>query len=430
VASDTTRTGTGGTGAGDASGAEATGRRARRQVPPGDPHVDDLVQRVLDEGFLAGDPFPDLARLRRQAPVAHHSPTGAWVLSRHADVTAASRDPATFCSGRGILLMEIGAEYDSPPTMMHTDPPAHTRYRKLVQPAFAPSAMRGLEAVIAERARRAVAALPEGEAVDVVAELAVPFPLRVISDLLGIPEDDWPRFYEWSEAAIPGATDWPPERVAELMGEMVGYLLETAAARRAQPQDDVISLLATVEVDGDTLDDTELAMFLVQLLVAGNETTRNALSGGLVAFSEHPAEWARLRADPASVDRAVDEVLRWTTPVVYFMRTTTRPVTVRGVDLPAGTPVVLHYLAANRDEDEFGPTADRFDIARSPNHHVAFGSGPHFCLGAALARIELRSMLVALADRFASIAPAGEVERSMSLVIAGVRRAPLVLGTG
>ena len=389
--------------------------------------TDDLVTRVLDEGFLAGDPFPHLARLRAEAPVAHHAPSGAWVLSRHADVTAASRDPATFCSGKGILLMEIGAEYDSPPTMMHTDPPAHTRYRKLVQPAFSPSVMRALDAVIAERARVAVAALPAGEPVDVVAELAVPFPLRVISDLLGIAEDDWPRFYEWSEAAIPGATDWPQERIAELMGEMVTYLLSTAAARRADPQDDVISLLATVEVDGDTLDDTELAMFLVQLLVAGNETTRNALSGGLVAFAERPDQWARLRGDPALLGTAVDEVLRWTTPVVYFMRTTTREVTVGDVTLPPATPVVLHYLAANRDEAEFGPDADRFDIGRDPNHHVAFGSGPHYCLGAALARIELRAMLTALADRFAAVEPAGPVERSMSLVIAGVRRAPLLL---
>ena len=387
-----------------------------------------LVARVLDEGFLAGDPFPDLARLRAEAPVARHAETGAWVLTRHADVTAASRDPQTYCSGKGILLMEIGAAYDTPPTMMHTDPPAHTRYRKLVQPAFAPSVMRKLDEVISERARRAVAALPAGAPVDVVGELAVPFPLRVISDLLGIPEDDWPRFYEWSEAAIPGATDWPPERTAELMGEMVTYLLATAADRRADPRDDVISLLATVEVDGDRLDDTELAMFLVQLLVERNETTRNALSGGLVAFAQHPDQWARLRAAPGLTDTAVEEVLRWTTPVVYFMRTTTREVTIRGTSLPAGTPVVLHYLAANRDEAEFGPTAARFDITRDPNHHVAFGSGPHFCLGAALARIELRAMLDALAARFASIEPAGPVERSMSLVIAGVRRAPLVLG--
>jgi cytochrome P450 len=395
----------------------------------------DLTGPVLDEGFLAGDPFPHLARLRAEAPVAHDADRGLWVLSRHVDVTRASRDPATFCSAKGILVQEIGAEYDSPPTMMHTDPPAHTRYRKLVQPAFAPSVMRALERSVRERAERAVDALPAGEPIDVVADLAVPFPLRVISDLLGIPEDDWARFYEWSEAAIPGATDWPQERIAELMGEMVAYLLSTASSRRDDPQDDVISLLATVEVDGDRLDDTELAMFLVQLLVAGNETTRNALSGGLVAFSENPEQWDRLRttssgapaATETTLDTAVDEVLRWTTPVVYFMRTTTRDVELSGTTVPAGSPVVLHYMAANRDEAEFGPTAGAFDVARSPNHHLAFGSGPHFCLGAALARVELRAMLDALATRYISIEPAGDVERSMSLVIAGVRRAPLVL---
>jgi cholest-4-en-3-one 26-monooxygenase len=386
-----------------------------------------LVGPVLDEGFLAGDPFPHLARLRATAPVAYAADPGAWVLSRHADVAAASRDPATFCSGRGILLSEIGTTYDTPPTMMHTDPPAHTRYRRLVQPAFAPGVMRAVEAAIRARAARAVAELPAGEPIDVVADLAVPFPLRVISDLLGVPEDDWPRFYEWSEAAVPGATDWPEERILELMGEMVGYLLATAEARRADPRADVISRLAThVGDDGDRLDDAELAMFLVQLLVAGNETTRNALSGGLVAFAAHPDQWAAVAGSPAVLDGAVEEVLRWTTPVVYFMRTTTAEVTVGGRTIPAGSPVVLHYLSANRDEAEFGPTADRFDIARAPNHHLAFGSGPHFCLGAALARIELRAMLAELRARFATVVPAGEVERSMSLVIAGVKRAPLV----
>jgi cytochrome P450 len=392
-----------------------------------DPTDPALIGPVLDEGFLAGDPFPLLARLRAEAPVAYAADLGAWVLARHADVSAASRDPATFRSGGGILLSEIGSSYDSPPTMMHTDPPAHTRYRKLVQPAFAPSVMRPLEAAIRGRAARAVAGLPVGEPVDVVAELAVPFPLRVIADLLGVPEDEWARFYEWSEAAIPGATDWPEERILELMGEMVGFLLSTAAERRARPADDVISLLATVEVDGERLDDAELAMFLVQLLVAGNETTRNALSGGLVAFADRPDQWAALRARPDSIDSTVEEVLRWTTPVVYFMRTTTRGVEMGGRAIPAGSPVVLHYLSANRDEAEFGPTADRFAIDRAPNHHLAFGSGPHFCLGAALARIELRAMFEALAGRFARVEPAGPVERSMSLVIAGVRRAPLTL---
>jgi cytochrome P450 len=402
-----------------------------------------LTSPVFDEGFLAGEPHAHLARLRAAAPVALDDEHGVWVVSGHPEVTTALRDPATFCSRRGILLSEIGVEYETPPTMMHTDPPDHTRYRKLVQPAFSPAAIRELEPSIQARAEAAVAALgvdgassafgssgadgAVGEPVDVVAELAVPFPLQVIADLLGIPDDDWPRFYEWSEAAIPGATDLSPDETATLMGEMVTYLLGVAAERRAEPRGDVVSRLANVTLDGDRLSDSELGMFLVQLLVAGNETTRNALSGALVAFAEHPDQWERLRADPTLVPTAVEEILRWTSPVAYFLRTTTRDVELGGCALPAGAPTMLLYLAANRDEREFGPTAGRFDVGRDPNHHLAFGSGPHFCLGAHLARVELRLMLGALLARVQRFELAGEVERSMSLVIAGVRRAPLLL---
>jgi cytochrome P450 len=393
---------------------------------------------LFEDGFLADDPHPHLARLRAEAPVAFDEAHGVWVLSRHAEVSVAARDPATFCSRRGILLSEIGVEYETPPTMMHTDPPDHTRYRKLVQPAFSPSAIRAWEPAIRARAEAGVASLldavagADGGPVDVVADLAVPFPLQVIADLLGIPDDDWPRFYEWSEAAIPGATDWPEEKVLELMGEMVSYLLAVAADRRASPRDDVVSRLATAAPDGDVLDDAELGMFLVQLLVAGNETTRNALSGALLALAENPDQWAALQAAVAAGDQAwlataVEEVLRWTTPVAYFLRTTTRPVELGGATLPEGAPTMLLYLSANRCEQEFGPTADRFDLARTPNHHLAFGSGPHFCLGAALARVELRVMLETLATRLTALAPAGPPERSMSLVIAGLRRAPLTL---
>ena len=412
--------------------------------------VDDaLTAPVFDPGFLAGEPFAHLARLRTEAPVAFDRQHGVWVLSGHPEVLAAARDPAAFCSRRGILLSEIGVEYPSPPTIMHTDPPDHTRYRKLVQPAFSPAAIRAEAPSIRARAEAAVAHLvavasgasgasgastvsgvPAGDGeqpVDVVAELAVPFPLQVIADLLGIPDEDWPRLYEWSEAAIPGATDLPEEQVAELMGDMVTYLLAVAGQRRAEPRDDVASRLATVTLDGDQLDDAELAMFLVQLLVAGNETTRNALSGGLVAFAQNPGQWDRLRSDPDLLPTAVEEVLRWTSPVAYFLRTTTREVALGGRTIPEGSPTMLLYLSANRDEREFGPTAGAFDIGRQPNHHLAFGSGPHFCLGAELARSELRIMLEVLARRVERFELGGPVERSMSLVIAGVRHAPLVL---
>ncbi len=390
-----------------------------------------LTAPLLDPAFYAGDPFPLYARLRAEAPVARNDTLGLWVASRHAEVTAASRDPATFCSGQGIMVFEIGAEYPTPPTMMHTDPPDHTRYRALVQPGFRPTFMRALEGPIRERTRALVERIEPGTPVDAVAELAVPLPLQVISDLLGVPEDEWPRFFRWSEAAIPGATDWPEEERAALSAEMVEYLLAAAADRRGVPRDDIISELAAAEVDGDRLTDAELAMFLVQLLVAGNETTRNMMSGGLVAFAEHPGEWERLaeRAGAGAgraLPRAVEEMLRWTTPVVSFMRTTTREVELGGRRLGAGEPVLMLYASANRDEEVFGPTAERFDAGRDPNPHVAFGFGAHFCIGAVLARVEGRILLEELLARFGSVAPAGPAERTASPVIAGVRSAPLV----
>ena len=272
-----------------------------------------------------------------------------------------------------------------------------------------------------------------GVPVDIVRDLAVPLPLQVISDLLGVPEEEWPTFFRWSEAVIPGATDWPEEERARLSMDMVTYLLAAAADRRVSPRDDIISELGAAEVDGDRLTDAELGMFLVQLLVAGNETTRNMMSGGLVGFAEHPGQWeALVQRSDAGTNRAlplaVEEMLRWTTPVVAFMRTTTRTTELGGRTLGADEPVLMLYASANRDEDAFGPTAPLFDAARDPNPHVAFGFGAHFCIGAVLARVEGRILLEELLARFGSVAPAGDVVRAASPVIAGVKSAPLVFG--
>jgi cytochrome P450 len=393
----------------------------------------DLTAPLLDPEFYAGDPFPLYARLRSEAPVARNDSLGFWVASRHADVVTVSRDPATYCSSRGIMVFEIGSEYPTPPTMMHTDPPDHTRYRNLVQPGFRPSFMRALEDGVRARTVALVDRIEPGKPVDIVSEVAVPLPLQVISDLLGVPEEEWPRFFRWSEAVIPGATDWPEEERMALSGEMVEYLLAAAADRRTNPGDDIISELGAAEVDGDRLTDAELAMFLVQLLVAGNETTRNTMSGGLVGFAEAPGEWEALRARagssvPRAIPLAVEEMLRWTTPVVAFMRTTTTATELGGQQLDAGDPVLMLYASANRDESVFGPTADRFEAARDPNPHVAFGFGPHFCIGAVLARLEGRILLEELLARFGSVESAGPVVRTASPVIAGVRSAPLVFG--
>jgi cytochrome P450 len=390
----------------------------------------ELAARVLDPGLYASDPHPLFARLRAEAPVAWNEELGFWAVSRHADVSAIGFDHETFCASRGILVEEIGVHYESPPTMMHTDPPAHTRYRRLVQPGFKPSVVRALEPAIRARARALVERLDGGETIDIVQRLSVPLPLQVISEIMGLPVEDWERFYEWSEAVIPGATDWPEERRNQLQGEMITFLLELTQQRRAEPTGDVLSELARAEVEGDQLSEAELAMFLVQLLVAGNETTRNLISGGLVALAENPGQWQKMAEDRALLPTAVEEMLRWTTPVVSFMRTATKDTELSGVAIAAGEPVLMLYASANRDEEVFGPNAASFEVSRQPNPHIAFGFGNHFCLGAALARLEARLVFDELLDRFEGVVMAGEVERSGSSVIAGVRRAELSFSSG
>jgi cytochrome P450 len=385
----------------------------------------ELAAGILAAGLYADDPHPLFTRLRAEAPVAWNEEHGFWAVTRHADVSAIGFDHETFCAGRGILVEEIGVTYETPPTMMHTDPPAHTRYRRLVQPGFKPSVVRALEPAIRARAAALVDGITAGVAVDVVPALSVPLPLQVISEIMGLPVEDWERFYQWSEAVIPGATDWPEEKRNQLQGEMITFLIDLSEKRRADPTGDVLSELARVNPDGDQLSEAELAMFLVQLLVAGNETTRNLLSGGLVACAENPGQWERLVADRALVPAAVEEMLRWTTPVVSFMRTATRDTELSGVAIAAGEPVLMVYASANRDEEVFGPTSASFDVGRHPNPHIAFGFGNHFCLGAALARLEGRIVMEQLLDRFAAVERAGAVERSGSSVIAGVRRAEL-----
>ena len=391
------------------------------------PH-EPLTDPLVEPGFSARDPFPAYTRLRAEAPVAWNATTGFWALSRYDDVMAVSIDPETFCSGKGVLTMEIGLEYPSPPTMLHTDPPDHTRYRKLVQPAFSPSVMRRMEARTRDRVVALVDTIEPGEPVEFVRAVAVPYPLQIISDLLGIPDQDWERFFVWSEAMIPGALELSADERAAIQVEMRDYFMAVIAERRVEPRDDVISRLVGVEMDGEALTDDELFMFLNQLLVAGNETTRNTISGGLVELSERPDQWALLREHRSVVPSAVEEILRWTTAVISFMRTATRDTVLGGQAIDAGDPVLMLYASANRDEAQFGPTADEFDVTRGPNHHLAFGFGAHFCIGAALARLEISILLEELLQRFSTVRSAGAVERSPSDIIAGVTNAPLVFG--
>jgi cytochrome P450 len=346
-------------------------------------------------------------------------------VTSHAEVSEISVSPDRFRSGAGIWVDEIGHSYDAPPTMMHTDPPAHTRYRRLVQPSFKPTAVRPLADIIRPMATALLDKLIPGEIVDVVPSLSIPYPLQVICSLLGTDPARWPTFFEWSEAAIPGEGAMSDEERSARQLAMWQYLITLAAEKRRSPSDDVISQLAAAQIEGEELTEVELAMFLIQLLVAGNETTRNLISGGLVALAEHPDQLALLVDDPARIPTAVEELLRWTAPVISFMRTATVEAELRGRRIDAGDPVLMIYAAANRDPAVFGETAGTLDVTRDPNPHLSLGFGTHFCLGAPLARLEAAIVLEELLARFTSIELAGPVQRSPSSIIAGVTSAPL-----
>jgi len=314
----------------------------------------------------------------------------------------------------------------------------HTVYRRVLQPAFSPQRMRALEPQLRAWVRSLLDALPVGEPVDFVHAVSVPFPLIVLAELMGLDATDWPRYHRWVDAAVAGSSyrERPPHLQGAL-DDMSAFLLHSAHdARTAEPNDGVVSLLAHHRMNGEAsnetagrpLSDAEMMMFLLQLFIAGNETTRNLISGGLVALAEHPQEWKRLVADRSLVPSAVEEMLRWTNPVLTFFRTATTDVDIRGQRVSAGEPVLLSYPAANFDEDEFGPTAGQFDVGRNPNHHLAFGFGTHFCLGAALARLEARILFEELLERFAQLELVAPVRRNPSHLIAGVLEATFAFG--
>ena len=391
--------------------------------------VDELVAPLDDPSFYAGDPFPTYRRLRAEAPIARHERGRFWVISRHEDVVRISRDPETFCSAQGVLIMDIDRDLpDIPGALLYVDPPEHARYRKLVNPSFAGSRVRALEDDLRTLARRVLDGVEAGTEVDLVDDVAVPYPLFVIADLLGVPKEDYPKFHEWSDAMIAGGSEQSDDTLAKLT-ELSSYLMAIIDERRRSPRDDLVSGLLAATIDGAQLNDGELMMFLIQLLVAGNETTRNLLSNGLIALADRPDEWRRLTADRALLPTAIEELLRWTSPVISFLRTATRDVTVGGIEIAAGDHLLLLYASANRDEAVFGDSSETLDIGRDPNHHVAFGFGEHFCLGAALARLETRVFLEELFDRFTTIESVGPIERLRSTVIGGVLHAPVVFGT-
>jgi hypothetical protein len=340
------------------------------------------------------DPHPVYRALRDRDPVHRSEERGLWVLSRHADVRAAILDPATYSSAQGVVPSGFVSEK---PILITSDAPVHTRLRKAVQRALTPRRVAELEPRIRSFARRLLDGLPLGEEVDLVAGYAQPLPMYVMSELFGVPMEDRPTFQRWVDAVVHGERG-ASDAIEAAQCELYAYFARVVAERRAKPRPDLIGILLAPTDEGDRLSEDEILGFCFLLLLAGIETTTAALGNAAAILDRERDARARLAADPALLPDAVEEVLRFDSPVQGLTRTLTRDVELHGHRLRRGERVHLLFAAANRDERCFAEP-DRFEIGRDPNPHLAFGFGVHFCLGASLARLELRVALEELLAR-------------------------------
>jgi cholest-4-en-3-one 26-monooxygenase len=388
--------------------------------------------------YTRGIPHDLFTRLRHEAPVFRHRatepehPAFFWAITRHADVIKVSRAFDAYSSARkGCLLIESRADLDMARMLIDLDPPEHTRQRQRVNKVFTPRALRALDGHYREVSTRLIDDALDAGTFDFVTQIAAELPLIAIAELMGVPLEDRHKVFDWSNRMV-GSNDpeygQPGENRDEAaqaaMGELYVYAAELAAQRKLDPRDDIITRLATAEGD-DALSDDQFNLFVLLLAVAGNETTRNAISHGMLALIEHPESWRALQDDPALLDGAVEEILRWASPVMQFRRTATGDVELHGTHIAEGDSVVMYYPSANRDEEVFA-TPFTFDIARSPNPHVAFGGGGHhFCLGANLARLELRILFEELTTRIDRVESVGEVSHLRSNFINGIKHLPI-----
>ncbi|HEY3842350.1 MAG TPA: cytochrome P450 [Acidimicrobiales bacterium] len=379
--------------------------------------------------FTRPDYHEVLAKLRAEAPVFEWAP-GRWTVARYEDIRDLSRDPSRFCSGQGALVNDPIRGADNPlgtPSILHMDPPEHSAFRSLLNRRFTPRALAPLANSVRQSAIDVIEAAPPGEEIDFVAELSAPFPLTVMAELLGIVETDRQDFRRWSDAAIE-SPDLPPEQTLAALGELAAFITDHVRVKRDKPGDDLVSVLIQSEINGCPLSKEELFMFLLTLLVAGNETTRTLLSGTALVLHEHPGQRSALAGDSALLPGAVEECLRWVTPVQAFCRTATEDAVIRGAPISRGDYLCMLYASGNRDEGVFGDDAATFDVQRATNPmHVAFGFGEHVCLGASLARLEGRIFLEELLARYPSYAITGSAERVASTTVAGIRALPVVL---
>lgn len=392
------------------------------------------------EVYARGVPHAAFARLRREAPVSWHSDTGSgfWAIVRYDDVVEVGRDFRTFSSARGSTLEEMDDEQlAARRSMMDLDPPEHTRIRRLVGRGFTPRVVQSYENAIRVMTKSILdSVLPKGE-FDFVEQVSKPLPVRWLCRYLGVPAEMTERMIDWTDRMLgqsdPDYQESEGYRLAPF-GTKAGwecfqYAAQLAAERRAVRGDDVLSQVLAAEPGGEPLSDGEFQNFFSLLVIAGQEATRHSISQGMLALIERPAELGRLQKHPELLDTAVEEMIRWATPIYHFRRTATREVTMHDTTIHPGDKVLIWYISANFDETAF-PDPLHFDIERHPNEHVSFGKGgPHYCLGAPVGRLQVRVTFEELLPRLAHIELGGPVERLRSNFIHGIKRMPVRVTT-
>jgi cholest-4-en-3-one 26-monooxygenase len=380
-------------------------------------------------------PNAEHAELRRAAPIwwntqpnSGFEDDGFWAVSRHADVVEVSRNSDLFGSWENSAIIRHGAPVKEGIDLqrlilLNIDPPQHTKLRSIVSRGFTPRAIGNLRARLTERADQIVRSALESGSGDFVTDVACELPLQAIADLIGIPQEDRRKIFDWSNSMV-GYDDPEFEVAGQLAAaELVGYSMAMAEDRKQCPRDDIVTKLVTAEIDGGNLSSDEFGYFVILMSVAGNETTRNAISHGMLAFFDHPDQWERYVAERP--ETAADEIVRWATPVTSFQRTAKADTVLGGQEIKKGERVGLMYRSANFDEAVFS-SPEKFDVTRSPNPHLGFGgTGAHYCIGVNLARLEIDLIFNAIADVLPNINQAGDAERLRSGWLNGIKRLPV-----
>lgn len=391
--------------------------------------------------FVSGDPHLAWKELRSTDPVhwtTRPNKKGFWSITKHCDAKSVYRDPATFSSQGGIALGFADAPERNQPRMQFgfgqmmitTDPPRHGRMRQMINRRFTPRVLAPLEPHVRAITAEIIDAVAKRGSCDLVVDVAAKLPTAVICEMLNIPREDWELMFALGNMTV-GSQD-PEYQVdgsaqktgAHAQMEIFNYFMKLIGERRSKPGPDLVSALIYGEIEGDRLSDIEVLFNCFLLILGGQETTRNAITGGMDALMRSPTDRERLLRDASMMPIAIEEILRWTSPITHIMRTATRNVELRGREIREGDRVVIWNPSANRDEDVFGDPY-HFDITRRPNDHIAFGYGEHFCIGANLARLELRVMIDELLQRMPDLAPAGPLERLRSNLLAGIKHLPV-----